>query len=305
MDCRGRLRGLRIGDGVAPCLGRVGAELGPSLLPAQAVDKKIQLHTPNSTTLTDSQSWGLYTSKAELRMQRKLLGTKPDQDARIALPNGYRRTVRWLPQIGDVVPDFEAESTQGRIRFHDWAEGSWVVLGSHPAAFTSICTTEVADLANWAEDFRARNAQVINLSRTGVAENREWVAQIESMFGVPVEFPLVTDPDGTLLRSFGMLHEKENARFCIRKSFIIDPALRVRAILEYPMRVGRNVEELVRILDALRLSDSEEVGIPSGWSSGDPILVPDGMTDAEACNQFAGRVTFIRPYLRVVAPRLQ
>lgn len=238
-------------------------------------------------------------------MQRKFWAMKPDHDARIAMPHGYRRTVRWLPQIGDVVPDFEANSTRGPIKFHAWAEGSWIVLGSHPAAFTSICTTEVADLATWMEDLQARNTKVINLSRNSVAENREWIAQIESMFGVPVTFPLVSDPDGTLLRSFGMLHQKENAQFCIRKSFIIDPALRVRAIMEYPVRVGRSVDELVRLLDAIQLSDRDEVGIPGGWSNGDPILVPDGMTDAEARNHFAGRLTYVRPYLRVVAPRLQ
>ncbi len=194
------------------------------------------------------------------------------------VPWGYRRSVRWLPRIGDIVPDFRADSTQGPLAFHDWAEGGWTVLFGHPLAFTAVCTTEMAALAALAPDFARRGARLVGLSCSPVEEARAWAAEIARLYGVGVSFPLVADPQARLCDLFGMVHEKQSPHCAIRKTMVVGPDLRLRALIEYPMRVGRSSEETLRLLDALQAAEAYNLGVPADWREGDDlVLLPPEM----------------------------
>jgi thioredoxin-dependent peroxiredoxin len=222
--------------------------------------------------------------------------------ATIDLPRGYRSRVRWVPRIGDTMPDFTAESTAGPIRFHRWAKGEWVYLFSHPAAFTPVCTTELAELAARAEDFADRGVRPLNLSRDPVEAQRAWAEDIAALYGVVPDFPMVSDPNGTITEACGMIHPQENASLTIRKAMIIDPALNIRMIFEYPMSVGRSVDEILRVIDALQATDAEGLAAPGGWHPGEPLLVRTETCDLTARERFGARLRPMRPYLRFVEP---
>jgi len=223
-----------------------------------------------------------------------------EKDLALTVPRGYRTTVRWRPQIGDIVPDFRAEAPSGPFRFHRFAEGHWVVLFSHPAAFTAVCTSELASLAAHHHEFQARDVKLLNVSADAPAESARWLADLEDLFGVEIRFPTVTDASGTLTRLFGMVHRKEAEACAIRKTFVIDPALRIRAITEYPVAVGRSTDELLRLVDALRVSDSHDVGAPADWRPGDHcVLMPEGL-GARGADFPDGAVQQHRPYLSLV-----
>lgn len=191
---------------------------------------------------------------------------------RLFVPPGYRKTVKWLPQIGDIFPNFEATTTAGTLRFFDWAEGSWTFLFSHPSAFTPVCTSEVVAMASAAEEFAQRNVRLLAFSRSPIELQQAWFAQIEEAFGVRVDFPGVEDATGQFGRSFGMVHPHESGTCPIRKSFILDPDMRIRMIFEYPMGVGRSTDEVLRCIDALQLQRSEALALPADWQPGDLAL---------------------------------
>ena len=223
-----------------------------------------------------------------------------DTDLTLTVPRGYRATVRWRPQIGDIVPDFRARAASGPFRLHSFAEGHWTVLFSHPAAFTAICTSEIASLAAQHHEFEARDVKLLNVSADTPEASAAWAADIEALFGVEIRFPTVTDTSGTLTRLFGMVHRKEAEACAIRKTFVIDPALRIRAITEYPVAVGRSTDELLRLVDALQIAHAHEVGVPADWRPGDHcVLMPEGWGAGDA--DFAeGAVQQHRPYLSLV-----
>ncbi|WP_165899244.1 redoxin domain-containing protein [Rhodovulum steppense] len=221
------------------------------------------------------------------------------------LPPGYCNGAGWVPRIGDIFPDLDARTTQGPIRFHDWAEGRWTVLFSQPGAFTPVCSTELAGLAEIAADLDRRGVQVIGLAPDTVADLTAWCVDVSVMFGNPVRFPMISDPDGAIARACGMTHPKESPDLPIRKTLILDPALRVRMVFEYPLRVGRGTDEILRVLDALQERDRLDVAIPGDWQPGDPVLVPVGLSDDEADIRFgAGGWRALRRYLRVLAPAI-
>lgn len=227
----------------------------------------------------------------------------PDSRTEIIVPTGYRSTSRWQPHLGEIFPDFTAESTAGTIHFHNWAEGSWVYLFSHPAAFTPVCSTELADVASRADDLAARGVKAITISRDQLDDQRNWAEDLERVFGSPIAFPLVSDPDGVIAGTCGMVHPHEDALLPIRRAFILDPALRIRLILDYPMNVGRDIEEVLRVIDALQATDAEDLAAPAAWMPGDPLLVRAVMTDDEAEARYGDRVHRLRSYLRMVRPR--
>lgn len=224
----------------------------------------------------------------------------PVRGGRFRPPLGYRRTVAWLPCIGDIFPDFIANSTTGRISFHGWAEGKWTFFFSHPAAFTPVCSTEIACFANAQEDFDARNVQVLGLSGNPVETQLAWHSDIERMFDVKVEFPVIEDIAGELATGFGMIHANEAEVCPIRKSFIIDPALKVRMIFEYPIRVGRSSAETLRVIDALQIIDRHEVATPSDWMPGKKVILPYGMSDEEATATYGSDWQKLSDYLKFV-----
>ncbi|EPX84865.1 Peroxiredoxin [Rubellimicrobium thermophilum DSM 16684] len=227
------------------------------------------------------------------------------EEARLAhqakVPWSYRRSVRWLPRIGDIVPDFRAETNQGPIVFHDWAEGSWIVLFSHPLAFTGVCTTEIAALAAREGEFAQRGARMLALSSSSAEAGRKWVADIARIYGFHVTFPLIADPEGRLCNLFGMLHEKQSESCAIRKTLIIGPDLRIRAIFEYPMVVGRSSDEMLRVLDAIQTAEAYNLATPADWQPGDDLVLLPPEYGPPAIAPGAAMLRHFAPYLATVA----
>lgn len=208
------------------------------------------------------------------------------------VPTSYRKTVRWLPQIGDIVPNFRADTTMGPLAFHPWAEGQWSVLFSHPKAYTPVCTTEVASLAAMQDEFSQRGVQLLGICCSGLEEQLEWHHEITRLFGHQVRFPMIGDVDGELAGLIGMVHGKEHEDWPIRKTLIVDPSLRVRAISEYPIAVGRSSEELLRLIDALQRVTAYRVVTGADWEKGDRVMLYPGV---EAPPTLFTRQ--VRPYL--------
>lgn len=219
----------------------------------------------------------------------------------IKLPSDLRKTVRWLPRIGDVFPDFSAETTQGDLNFWEWAEGSWTHVFSHPAANTPVCTTEMASIASLSQDWRESNVKHLALSGSTLDEQRSWHADIARLFGLEIDFPCAHDADLDLSRLFGMLHDNESGTLPIRKSFLLDPGLHIRMIFEYPMFVGRNIEEMLRVMRALQLHANTGAATPADWQGGDMAIIPDDRSENEVIRQFGTGSDWLLPYLRVVS----
>lgn len=217
----------------------------------------------------------------------------------IRLPTALRRTVRWLPQIGDVFPDFSVETTEGDLQFWDWAEGSWVHFFSHPAAHTPVCTTEMAAIASLSNDWQELGLRHLALTGSSLDAQYAWHADIDRRFGIGVDFPCAYDPGLRLSRLFGMMHDKSDAMRPIRKSFLIDPAMRVAMLFEYPSFLGRNIEEILRVTRALQLRAETGAATPADWQSDDMVIIPDDRSEAEVMRQFGSRSERLLPYLRV------
>jgi peroxiredoxin (alkyl hydroperoxide reductase subunit C) len=211
-------------------------------------------------------------------------------------PVAYARRVRWLPQIGDLMPDFHAQSTRGPIRFHAWARGGWTILFSHYGAFSPVCTTELASFAACGPDFASRGVRMLGLSGSPVIEQLRWHRDIHEIYGVEVDYPVLADTDGRLARLLGMLHAEQSAPYAMRKTLILGPDLRIRMIQEYPIRVARSTEETLRVLDAIRTSEAYNVGTWADWQDGEDVLIlPRQFGEARA--EFGPAVRSVRPYL--------
>lgn len=223
-------------------------------------------------------------------------------NAIIRLPAATRRTLRWLPRIGDHFPDFTLDTTQGELRFRDWAQGSWTHLFSHPAALTPVCTTEIASLASHAETWEKLNVKHLGISASPVEDQLIWHDHVSEIFEVDIGFPIGYDPMLTLCKLFGMIHDEEATCHSIRKSFVLDPDLRIALVMEYPVHVGRNTAELIRVIEALQLVDATGVATPADWMPGDVALVPDDRSETEVLRQFGSVSRRMMSYLRVVDP---
>jgi len=194
-----------------------------------------------------------------------------------------------MPRILDPAPNFEAKSTHGAIRLSDYTgKGQWVMLFSHPSDFAPVCATEFIEFARGSDDFERLNVQLIGVSIDSVYSHIAWVREIEALAGVKVKFPLVADLDQKVSQAFGMVHETVSATATVRAVFAIDPKGLVRAILYYPMQVGRNVDELVRIFEALQTADANGVSCPANWKPGDPVIVPAPATVEDAEKRLSG-----------------
>ncbi len=184
-----------------------------------------------------------------------------------------------LPKINELAPDFEAKSTHGMIRLSDYtSKGKWVMLFSHPADFTPVCTTEFATFAQNYPEFEARGVQLIGLSIDSVHAHIAWVRDIEKKFTTKVAFPVIADLDQKVSRQFGMVHEACSETATVRAVFFIDPKNMIRAILYYPMSLGRDVNELIRVIDALQVADRNACATPANWKPGQPVIVPPPLT---------------------------
>jgi thioredoxin-dependent peroxiredoxin len=200
--------------------------------------------------------------------------------------------------IGDTAPDFTTDTSTGRIHFHDWIGGGWVFFFSHPGDFTPVCTTEVGRTAQIADAFAKRHVKPLGLSTDGVAEHLKWIADVNDTQHTTVTFPIVADPDCTVARLYGMIHPHESETAAVRSVFIIDPDKKIRLTMTYPMNVGRNFEEILRVIDALQTADAKHIATPADWVPGGVVIIPNSIKTAEAKTLFPQGWTEVRPYLR-------
>ncbi|MEM1566090.1 MAG: peroxiredoxin [Candidatus Bathyarchaeia archaeon] len=186
-----------------------------------------------------------------------------------------------LLSLGEVVPDFEAVTTHGKIRLSDF-KGKWVILFSHPADFTPVCTTEFVAFAKIYPELAKRNVQLIGLSIDSVYSHIAWVRTIKEKLGVTIPFPIIADLDMKVANLFGMIHPKQSTTAAVRCVFVIDPEMKLRAMIYYPLNVGRNMDEILRLIDALQTADKYKVALPANWRPGDPVIVPPPTTQEDA-----------------------
>jgi peroxiredoxin (alkyl hydroperoxide reductase subunit C) len=200
--------------------------------------------------------------------------------------------------IGDTAPDFTADTTTGKIQFHDWIGSDWVFFFSHPADFTPVCTTEMGRTAQLADEFAKRHVKPLGLSTDGVEEHLSWIKDVNDTQNTSVKFPIIADPDSRVARLYEMIHAHESETAAVRSVFIIDPRKKIRLTMTYPMSVGRNFDEILRVIDALQTGDAKRIATPADWKPGDKVIIPPSIKDAEAKTLFPQGWTEVRPYLR-------
>jgi len=202
-------------------------------------------------------------------------------------------------RLGDTAPDFEQDSTDGRIKFHDWIGKSWAILFSHPKDFTPVCTTELGEVARLKPEFDKRNTKVIGLSVDGLKEHQGWIGDIKETQGHALNFPLLADADRKVSELYDMIHPNMDATATVRSVFIIGPDKKVKLQITYPMSTGRNFDEIIRVLDSLQLTANFKVATPVNWRDGQDCIIPPSIPDAEADTLFPKGYKKIKPYLRV------
>ena len=184
------------------------------------------------------------------------------------------QTINVMPRIGDQAPDFKAVTTKGPIKFSEFAKDKWVILFSHPADFTPVCTTEMSGFAERKSEFEAFNTQLIGLSIDSIHSHLAWVNNVRKNTGVYFDFPIIADIDMKVSKLYGMLQPNESETAAVRAVFFIDPSKKIRLIMYYPLNVGRNMDEILRALEALQVSDKNGVAMPLNWKKGDKVIIP-------------------------------
>ncbi len=203
-------------------------------------------------------------------------------------------------RLGDTVPDFAQESTEGTIRFHAWAGNSWVVLFSHPADFTPVCTTELGKTAALAGEFARRGVKPIAVSVDPVESHRSWVNDINETQNTTVNFPILADADKKVATLYDMIHPNSLVNATVRSVFIVDPKKTLRATFTYPASTGRNFDEILRVIDSLQLTDNHKVATPANWKDGDDVVILPSLQDpAEISQRFPKGFKALKPYLRL------
>lgn len=183
-------------------------------------------------------------------------------------------TAAGMPRIGDTAPDFTAETTVGPITFSEWQSKSWVILFSHPADFTPVCSTELTEFAKRSGEFAAKNTKLIGLSIDSIHSHLAWRENLKQILDTEIEYPLIADLDMKVAKAYGMLHQNTSSTATVRAVFVIDPKRVVRAIVYYPMSVGRNVDEIMRLLTALQTTEQFACATPVNWKPGEKVIVP-------------------------------
>jgi thioredoxin-dependent peroxiredoxin len=213
-------------------------------------------------------------------------------------------------RINDMAPDFEAETTQGRIRFHEFIGDSWCVLFSHPKDFTPVCTTELGYLAGMQQEFEKRNCKIVGLSVDPVADHGKWAVDIEKAQGHKVSYPMIGDSDLNVAKLYGML-PADAGETCagrtpannatVRTVFVIGPDKKIKLMLVYPMTTGRNFDEVLRVLDSMQLTAKHQVATPVNWKAGNDVIIVPAVSNEEAAKKYPAGWNTVLPYLRVVA----
>ncbi|KAF1357905.1 thioredoxin-like protein [Lizonia empirigonia] len=207
-------------------------------------------------------------------------------------------------RIGSVAPDFEAQTTHGKIKFHEFLNGKWTILFSHPADFTPVCTTELGAFAKLKDEFDARGVQMLGLSANDLSSHDQWVDDINETQNTTVKFPIIADADRKVAFLYDMIAQddldnikEKGIAFTIRSVFIIDPAKKIRLKMDYPASTGRNTTEVLRVIDSLQTGDKKGVVTPINWTVGDDVIVPPSVSTEDARKKF-GEVKEVKPYLR-------
>jgi alkyl hydroperoxide reductase subunit AhpC len=211
-------------------------------------------------------------------------------------------------QINDTAPDFEADTTQGRIRFHDWIGDSWAVLFSHPKDFTPVCTTELGYMARIKPEFDKRGVKIIGLSADPVDRHSDWAKDIEETQGFAPNYPMIGDADLKVAKLYGMLPAAANPdgprtandNQTVRNVFVIGPDKKIKLVLVYPMSTGRNFDEVLRVIDSLQLTAKHKVSTPAQWKNGDDVIISGSVTDEDAKKQYPNGWKSPKPYIRIV-----
>ncbi|KAF3051342.1 peroxiredoxin 1 [Didymella keratinophila] len=207
-------------------------------------------------------------------------------------------------RIGSVAPDFEAQTTHGKIKFHEFLNGKWTILFSHPADFTPVCTTELGAFAKLKDEFDARGVQMLGLSANDLSSHDQWVNDINETQSTSVKFPIIADADRKVAFLYDMIAQddldniaEKGIAFTIRSVFVIDPAKKIRLKMDYPASTGRNTTEVLRVIDSLQTGDKKGVVTPINWTVGDDVIVPPSVSTEDARKKF-GDVREVKPYLR-------
>ena len=201
--------------------------------------------------------------------------------------------------LGDIAPDFTAQTTLGKINFHEWLGGSWCVLFSHPSDFTPVCTTELGTVANYYPEFLKRNTKVIALSVDGLASHLEWIKDINETQNTTVNYPIIADEDKKVANLYDMLHPNASDKFTVRSVFIIGNDKKIKLTLTYPASTGRNFDELLRVIDSLQLTANYSVATPANWKDGDDVVISPSIPDSDIAAKFPKGHNPIKPYLRM------
>lgn len=205
-------------------------------------------------------------------------------------------------QLGDTAPDFTLDSTEGEIHFHDWIGKNWVVFFSHPADFTPVCTTELGAFAKRKAEFDKRGAKLIGLSVDPLDSHERWAVDIEDATGAAVNYPILADPKHKVAELYGMIHPKADPKVTVRTVFIIDPDKKIRLTLTYPPSAGRNVDEILRVIDSMQLTDGDKLATPVDWKPGEKAIIAPSLSDEEAKKHFPQGWETVKSYLRFVTP---
>src|SRR6266568_2703859 len=223
-------------------------------------------------------------------------------------PRKAREVEDMAVRIGDEAPDFTAETTEGKIRFHEWIGDKWAILFSHPKDFTPVCTTELGYMAKLKPEFDKRNTKIIGLSIDPVSDHNKWVNDIKETQGTAVNYPMIGDPDLHVAKLYDMIHPNASGgkrtaadNATIRSVFMIGPDKKVKAMLVYPMSAGRNFDEVLRLLDSLQLNAKHAVATPVNWKPGQDVIIPTSVSDEEAKKKYPQGFKTHKPYLRTVA----
>ncbi|MCJ8142774.1 peroxiredoxin [Ancylobacter sp. A5.8] len=204
-------------------------------------------------------------------------------------------------RLGDVVPDFEAQTTEGPIAFHEWLGSSWGVLFSHPKNFTPVCTTELGQVARLKPEFDRRNVKVIGLSVDPLDAHAKWADDIAETQGYAPNFPLIADQDRKIADLYDMIHPNASDTMTVRSVFVVGPDKKLKLSLTYPASAGRNFDEILRVIDSLQLTAQHAVATPANWKDGDDVIIVPSVSDEAAKEKFPGGWKTLKPYLRVVA----
>jgi len=211
--------------------------------------------------------------------------------------------------IGDTAPDFEVDTTEGRIKFHDWIGDGWAVLFSHPRDFTPVCSTELGYMASIKPDFDRRNTKIIGLSVDPLGNHEQWVADIKAISGATLNYPLIADTDFAVSKAYGMLPSDVDGdptsrtaaqNSTLRNVFVIGPDKKVKLVLIYPMTTGRNFDEVLRVIDSLQLTAQHQVATPAQWKQGENVIIAGSVTDDQAKERYPDGWDAPRPYIRIV-----